>query len=349
MLMRRALTVAPLRRARTRQSHAVFFSTKDASTPSSWLSSIISFFGGRSPTSKPETPRDPPQLKGTCIFIDGNNLLHSKFSKTCQLVSQDEKSMPNGAMLGFLQEVHTIVEKFQPRRLCVVFDTPAITDRKKADPTYKADRARTPDALRPQFSLTAAALEALNITVVRIPGTEADDLIASYTKASALDGYEVIIVSNDQDFFQLVQAGPPRVSVYKHGWKSLMGEEEVLRIIGGASPKWHPDMRSLRGDSWGKTPGLPGGISKEDAVAVLSKSRGLMPLLDSLEQVDDKALRWRLANAADMLRVSYRATKLEDSVALPVPMTNFAVSRANLDELAKYTTKAMPKLLFNSK
>ncbi|RHZ08106.1 hypothetical protein DYB31_001458 [Aphanomyces astaci] len=227
----------------------------------------------------------------------------------------------------------------KPHRVCVFFDTPVITQRKKEDPTYKVKRERMGDALRRQFPLTGSVLKSLAVPVVQVPGVEADDMIASYTKASLESGFNVIVVSNDSDFFQLVQSNAsPTVSLYKFRTRWLMGQDEVLQLIGGTSPRLHPDLRALRGDQWGKTPGLPGGISKELAVELLETAGGLLPLLESLDNVQDEALRNRLHASTDMLKRSYRASKLDDSLALPIPLQDFAMGRVNQAGLALLLT-----------
>ncbi|ETV72894.1 hypothetical protein, variant [Aphanomyces astaci] len=254
------------------------FST--STSPKWWeWSRLASWFTSTQPSEPVPQDVEPK----TCVFIDGNNMLYAKFSPTCTLASN---GVAIGATLGFLHELHKVVDKMKPHRVCVFFDTPVITQRKKEDPTYKAKRERMGDALRRQFPLTGSVLKSLAVPVVQVPGVEADDMIASYTKASLESGFNVIVVSNDSDFFQLVQSNAsPTVSLYKFRTRWLMGQDEVLQLIGGTSPRLHPDLRALRGDQWGKTPGLPGGISKELAVELLETAGGLLPLLESLDNV----------------------------------------------------------------
>ncbi|KAH9108989.1 hypothetical protein LEN26_005799 [Aphanomyces euteiches] len=256
------------------------------------------------------------------------------------LLGQSQLLAPNGtpigATIGFLNVLHKVVEKFKPQRLCVVFDTPTQTHRKKEDPTYKANRERMDMTLRSQFPLTQFVLDILQVPQVRLPGFEADDLIASYTTASVLVGYDVVVVSEDNDFLQLVREGPPRVSVYKPQRKWHLNEVDVRRVLGGSSPKMQPDMRALQGDRSGKSPGLPGGIEQSQAVSVLEKAGGLVSLLDRLDKVDNAALRTRLTESTEMLMVSYRASKLDDAIdPLPTAMDQFNSSKVDLDLLSK--------------
>ncbi|ETV98317.1 hypothetical protein, variant [Aphanomyces invadans] len=263
---------------------AAHFSTTPASRWWDWTR-LTAWF---SPTRPAEPSTHHAVEPETCVFVDGNNLLYAKYSPTCTQTLSNGVAI--GATLGFLQELTHVMEKMHPHRLCVFFDTPVITHRKKNDPTYKANRDRMDDALRRQFPLTISLMQDFAVPVVQVPGIEADDMIASYTKASIESGYEVVIVSNDSDFFQLVRSAPPRVSLYKFRTRWWMEQDDVLQLIGGESPKLHPDLRALRGDQWGKSPGLPGGISKELAVDLVVRAGGLLPLLDHLDHVCPNAI-----------------------------------------------------------
>ncbi|OQR90855.1 hypothetical protein ACHHYP_05180 [Achlya hypogyna] len=251
----------------------------------------------------------------TCYLVDGNNLLYMVYDPTCSLTYN---TMHVGATVRFLQRIRDMILVQRPDRLLVCFDTRQVTKRKKENPSYKADRASMQPQLRPQFKLTTDALQVLNLPIACVPGVEADDLIASYSKACVADGYDVVIVSNDNDFLQLVDS--TTVTVLKPSRNRLMRERDVRAMLHGGKPFLQPDIRALCGDRWGKTPGLPGGLSRREAVDLLEEHGGLLQLLNNLDKVEDETMHRRLTESAEMLRMSYRMTKLDDHLDLPIPL-----------------------------
>ncbi|EQC35180.1 hypothetical protein, variant [Saprolegnia diclina VS20] len=263
----------------------------------------------------------------TVCLVDGNNLQYFVFDPTCPMMHNDAYV---GATVRFLQRLRHLVLTQQPDGIVVFFDTSKVTDRKKENPAYKSERKPMEPRLRPQFKLTTAALRALNLPIARVPGVEADDLIASYAKACVDQGYNAVIVSNDNDFLQLVQSST--VTVLKPSRNQVLREKDVRAMLHGGKPFLQPDIRALCGDRWGKTPGLPGGLNRRQAVDLLEASGGLLPLLDNLENVDDETLRQRLASADELLRTSYRNTKLENDLVLPIALSDLHVA-TNFDVL----------------
>jgi DNA polymerase-1 len=126
------------------------------------------------------------------------------------------------------------------------------------------------------------------MSVLSVPGVEADDLIASYTNACITEGYDVVIASNDNDFLQLVRKvegsraaesssmwtkAPSRnVEVFKPFSRRMLRERDVRALLHGVHPELQPDIRALCGDKYRtKSPGLTGGINRRHAAQLLEK------------------------------------------------------------------------------
>ncbi len=69
---------------------------------------------------------------------------------------------------------------------------------------YKANRAPMPDELSVQIPDIKKIISAFNIRVIEKQGFEADDLIGTYAKLAQQQGFEVVMVTGDKDFIQLV-------------------------------------------------------------------------------------------------------------------------------------------------
>ncbi|RHY40514.1 hypothetical protein DYB30_010065 [Aphanomyces astaci] len=241
-----------------------------------------------------------------------------------------------GAAVRFVQRVREIVHAKQANRLAIMFDTPQTSQRQLANDMYKpAHRKRTmAQHLRSQFPITIDTLKALGIAVIQVPTVEADDLIASYAKACVADGFDVVIVTNDTDMYQLVQTSLSdkdkvhhSVTVYRPMARQSIREARVKKLLCGGRPAQQPEIRALCGDQRGKTPGIPGGMDIREAISLLNKHGGLVRLLRTLDDVDDKALAQRLKNSISMLELSYKESKLNDAVPLPVAPARLAIAQ----------------------
>ncbi|EQC33903.1 hypothetical protein SDRG_08583 [Saprolegnia diclina VS20] len=258
-----------------------------------------------------------------CLLVDGNNLLYEMYDARCQL---SWNGGPTGTAMRFVKCVYDLVRAKQPQRVGIFFDTATKTHRHLSNPNYKQSPTRKPmpDALRAQFDVTLHVLRALGLKVIQKPGVEADDFIASYTKICAADGYDVIVVSNDGDMHQLVQSptlsphAKQHVVIYKPTRGIYVAEKQVRKFLHGGAPSLHPGIRALCGDHWGKASGVPGGLPVPIAVSLLTEFGSLPRLLRSLNKVDDLNLRRRLQDAISALEVSYKMSKLQENVALPV-------------------------------
>ena len=93
------------------------------------------------------------------------------------------------------------------------------------------------------------------------PATEADDLIASYTRKAVVGGHNVVIATNDKDILQLTSE---HVAIYSTAKLdagrdafALLGPREIKEKW-GVEPSQIGEILSLTGDSTDNIPGVPG-------------------------------------------------------------------------------------------
>ena len=111
----------------------------------------------------------------------------------------------------FLNKIHTIIKDYKDRRVLFVWDgRHGSVWRKKANPSYKANRVHDGDNFYPVFiAMMNTARDILNsYPVVQFSRdeSEADDVIYSIIKS--INGDEITVVSTDSDMIQLVQQFP---------------------------------------------------------------------------------------------------------------------------------------------
>lgn len=114
------------------------------------------------------------------------------------------------------------------------------------DPTYKAQRDTENRAvIRHQIDVACETLKADGFPIWRVPGFEADDLIASaVAEAAKIENTTVLIASADKDLLQLVNE---RVSVKNITSGNVLGPADVFDKF-GVRPEQMADLLALMGD-----------------------------------------------------------------------------------------------------
>ena len=109
-----------------------------------------------------------------------------------------------GALYGFLNMLRKLLWEFDPDYLVVVFDAKGKNFRNDLFSGYKANRPRMPDELRDQMGPIKEIIAAMGISVLVVPGVEAEDVIGTLSTAAKIEALDVWIASGDKDLTQLV-------------------------------------------------------------------------------------------------------------------------------------------------
>ncbi|MDC3223460.1 DNA polymerase I, partial [Mariniblastus sp.] len=192
------------------------------------------------------------------------------------------------AVFGVANTVFDIISKYEPTHLAVAFDTREPTFRHEAFPEYKAQRDALPEDIAIQFPWVDRLFEAMNITMIRKPGFEADDIIGTLSVEAEAAGFETFMVTPDKDYTQLVS---DHVTMFKPGRQGgspeMLGVQEVVE-------KWQiervdqvVDILGLMGDASDNIPGVPG-IGPKTAQKLIAKFGSMESLLENTDQLKGK-------------------------------------------------------------
>src|SRR3954452_23621191 len=195
-------------------------------------------------------PVTPPGAKHL-VLIDGSGYIFRAFHALPPMTRPD--GTPVNAVFGFTQMLSRFLTDHRGSHLAVVFDASRLTFRNEFYPAYKAHRPDPPPELVPQFALIREATEAFGVAQVELPGFEADDMIAAYTRAFVENGGEVTIVSSDKDLMQLVRPGVQMLDPIK---RKPIREAEVIEKF-GVPPNKVVEVQALIGDAVDNVPGVP--------------------------------------------------------------------------------------------
>lgn len=225
------------------------------------------------------------EKKKVLVLIDANSLIHRAFHALPPL-STPKGQMVN-AVYGFFMVFFKVLGEFKPNYVAAAFDAPGPTKREKVFAEYKAKRVKAPDELYAQIPLIKEALRELNVPAYEKPGFEADDYIGTVAKlasrSQAQPPLETIIISGDQDAFQLIN-GKTKVYTMRKGMQDtvLYDVKAVEKKFGGLRPEQIVDYKALRGDPSDNIPGVTG-IGEKTAIELLNEFDSLEHLYDVLE------------------------------------------------------------------
>jgi 5'-3' exonuclease len=153
-----------------------------------------------------------------------------------------------GGYIGFLRSIGAVIRQFKPTRCIITFDGKGgSARRKKMHSGYKEGRKMSTrfnrredigeqsvetelESMRLQMGKLSQYLQALPITLISIDNIEADDTIAYLTtEVFRPKGSEIIIMSDDKDFMQLID---DKTSVWRPVEKKFYTPKEVLARFG---------------------------------------------------------------------------------------------------------------------
>lgn len=203
------------------------------------------------------------------LIVDGLNTFIRSWTTN---PTMNEDGEHTGGLVGTLRSIGYLIREYNPTRVIVVFDGKGgSSKRKKIFDGYKADRGKNrfrvnrqyPEmmneedeslSMKRQFVWLADTLNTLPITTMIYDGIEADDVIGYITAEVVKEGEEVVIVSTDKDFLQLVN---DTTTVYSPTKKKLYSVDTVKEEY-GIHPKNLLLFRTVDGDKSDNIPGVKG-------------------------------------------------------------------------------------------
>ncbi len=250
-------------------------------------------------------------------LVDGSGYIFRAYHQLPPLTNRH--GQPVGAVYGYTTMLWKLAEELGraegPTHMAVVLDKGSHTFRNDMYDQYKAHRPPPPEDLVPQFPMIRDATRAFSLPCIEEAGYEADDIIASYTKAAVAQGWHVTIVSSDKDLMQLIQPG---VDMYDTMKNERRGADYVLAKF-GVGPELLGDVLALMGDSVDNVPGVPG-IGPKTAAKLITEYGGLEAALDAAPLMKKSKMQENLIAHADMARLSRRLVALHDRMDLPEPL-----------------------------
>jgi DNA polymerase-1 len=262
-------------------------------------------------------------------LIDGSGFIFRAFHALPAMTRPD--GTPVNAVYGFTNMLMKLIDDTDADHIAVIFDAARKTFRNDIYPQYKAHRPPPPDDLIPQFALITELVEAFNLPAVKLPGFEADDLIATYARQARERGAKVTIVSSDKDLMQLVGDRVRMLDTMRNREIDADGVVEKF----GVGPDKVIEVQALAGDSVDNVPGVPG-IGVKTAALLINEYGDLETLLARAGEIKQPKRRQNLIEFADLARVSRELVTLKDDVPVEQPLDSFGVREPDPDILLPF-------------
>ncbi len=243
------------------------------------------------------------------FLVDGYALIYRAFFALINRPLKTSHGQNTSIAWGIANFLNRLVKQHRPEYLCWIHDSGA-TFRDEMYADYKATREKLTDDLQADFDLglehVRALLQAYDTPIIAIDGFEADDVIGTLAKQGVEHDLNVVIVSGDKDFHQLVRKGvwllnPGRggpASVDEH-WVGVENGSERL----GVPPDRTTDYLALVGDASDNVPGVKG-IGEKGAQELIKEYGDLDAILANVANITKKRPREALEQHEAEARLS---------------------------------------------
>ena len=251
--------------------------------------------------------------KSVLYLIDGSSQMYRAFHAPVRTADggmlRNAAGTPTNAVYIFITMLRKLINDHHPEYIAASFDLPGRTFRDDMVSDYKANRTPMPDDLAVQIPLVHAACEALGVPILTSERYEADDVIGTLATKAATQGFDVVVVTMDKDFFQLVHDGLRVFNPREEGtWYDAAGVKDKF----GVTPDQVVDVMALMGDTIDNIKGVPG-IGEKGAKELIGKYGSLDNLLAHTSELTPKRRETLVANV-DVARQSRELATIHTSV-----------------------------------
>jgi DNA polymerase I len=275
----------------------------------------------------------PSQIRDNAVFlIDGSGYIFRAYFAVRNLSSR--KGVPTNAVYGFTTMLLKLLREHRPRYIAIAFDTGKPTFRHALYAEYKAHRPPPPADLIPQFSLIHQVVDAFQIKRLLQDGYEADDLIGTATKIAKGEGRQVIIVTGDKDFMQLVDNDVwllDELRATRNGNGLMIDRGQVIEKF-GVPPEQVIDILALIGDASDNIPGVKG-IGEKTAIELMQEYGSLAAILDAAPKMLQKSRREKLITQCDMARLSKKLVTINCQADIEIKLADLVYNGPSTSQL----------------
>lgn len=256
-------------------------------------------------------------MKDKILLIDGHSILNRAFYGVPDLTNS--AGLHTNAVYGFLNIMFKIIDEENPTNMVVAFDVKHPTFRHEMFSDYKGTRKPMPEELRQQVPVIKEVLNAMGITIVEMPGFEADDVLGTLAKRAENAGMFATVITGDRDLLQLATKDILiRIPKTKKGGTEIENyyEADVLEKY-QVTPTEFIDLKALMGDTADNIPGVPG-VGEKTATSLIVEYKSVENIYEHIEDITKKKLKESLINNKELAILSKKLATI--NVESPVEL-----------------------------
>jgi len=251
----------------------------------------------------------PPAQSPRLFLVDGYALIYRAFFALIARPLTTSRGENTSAAWGIVNFLQRLLDTHRPDYLGWVHDS-GLSFRHERYPAYKATREKLTEELQSDFDRGMErirdVLDAHRIPIITLPGYEADDVIGTLARQGVEAGLNVVVVSGDKDFQQLVRPGVWLLNPGRGGPASV--EEQWVSVENGAErlgvpPALVTDYLALVGDSSDNVPGVKG-IGEKTAQELVNSYGTVENILAHAAELTKKRPREALLEQGDLAILS---------------------------------------------
>jgi DNA polymerase-1 len=270
--------------------------------------------------------------KKRLFLIDGSALAYRSYFAFIRNPLINSKGENTSAVFGFTNSIMKILKDENPDYVAVVFDTKAPTFRHEIFKDYKSTRAKMPSEMVDQLPRIREVSEGMNLPILEVEGFEADDLMGTLAKRAEKKGMEVVLVTGDKDFLQLVNEDVKVLNPKRGGEEPELLDKKGVEEKFGVPPEKVVEVLALMGDASDNIPGIPG-IGEKTAVELIREFGDMEQTLAHADKVKRKNVQKGLKEHPDLARLSKRLATIDTNVPFELDLQKLKRENFNLPKL----------------
>lgn len=278
----------------------------------------------------------PPRL----FLVDGYALIYRAFFALIARPLTSSRGENTSAAWGIANFLQRLIATHSPEFLGWVHDS-GMSFRHEQYPAYKATREKLTEELQSDFDTgmerVCSLLSAYHIPILAVDGYEADDVIGTLVRQAVEREINVVVVSGDKDFQQLVRPGVWLLNPGRGGPASV--EEQWVGVENGAErlgvpPSFVTDYLALVGDSSDNVPGVRG-IGEKTARELIELFGHLEEILAHAHELTKKRPREALIDHAENARLSKELVTIRDDLPIELDIDALRVVPPDAEALTR--------------
>ena len=264
----------------------------------------------------------------TVYIIDGSSYIHRAFHAIRNL--SNSKGLPTNAIFGFTKMLIKLLDDKSPGYVAVAFDVKGPTFRHEMFKDYKATRPPMPEDMAVQIPYIKDVVAGLNVKIFEKEGYEADDIIGTIARIAGNQGLNVVIVSGDKDFRQILSKN----TVMWDSMSEKLTDYAAIKRDYGIEPEQIIEVMALSGDKVDNIPGIPG-VGEKTALKLIQQFNSTEELFENTDKIPKNSLKKKVEEFKEQALISKKLATIDNSVPIDIEIDDLRLRPPKKERLAE--------------